>query len=146
VTDLVWVESRVGPERVKRAYAWRSFVDIGTRICLGTDWPVETLDPRVGLYESVTRQGLDGNPPGGRWPEESLTIDEALRGYTIDAAYAEFAEDRKGTLVPGKLADFVVLADDPTAIDPPRLLSMEVLATIVEGRTVFSADERFAVT
>ena len=146
VTDLVWVESRVGPERVKRAYAWRSFIDIGTRICLGTDWPVETLDPRVGLYESVTRQGLDGNPPGGRWPEESLTIDEALRGYTIDAAYAEFAEDRKGTLTSGKLADFVVLADDPTVIKPSTLLSMEVLATIVEGRVVFSADERMPMS
>ncbi len=145
VTDLVWVESRVGPERVKGAYAWRSFVDNGTRICLGTDWPVETLDPRVGLYVSVTRQGLDGTPAGGRWPEESLTIDEALRGYTIDAAYAEFADGRKGTLTPGKLADFVVLADDPTAIEPSQLLSMEILATIVEGRTVYSADDRFEV-
>lgn len=146
VTDLVWVESRVGPQRVKLAYAWRSFVDNGTRICLGTDWPVETLDPRVGLYESVTRQGLDGTPAGGRWPEESLTIDEALRGYTIDAAWAEFAEDRKGTISPGKYADFVVLADDPTAIEPSKLLTMEVLATMVEGRTVFSGDERFAVS
>lgn len=143
VTDLVWVEDRVGPERVKLAYAWRSFVDIGTRICLGTDWPVETLDPRVGLYESVTRDGLDGNPPGGRWPEESLTIDEALRGYTIDAAFAEFSEDRKGTITSGKLADLVVLADDPTAIEPAQLLAMEVLATMVEGRTVYATDGHF---
>lgn len=145
VTDLVWVESRVGPERVKGAYAWRSFVDCGTRICLGTDWPVETLDPRVGLYESVTRQGIDGNPPGGRWSEESLTIEEALKGYTLDAAYVEFAEDRKGSIAPGKLADFAILADDPTAIDPNRLLDLEVLATIVEGRTVYAADDRFEV-
>jgi predicted amidohydrolase YtcJ len=145
VTDLAWVESRVGPERVKGAYAWRSFVDAGTRICLGTDWPVETLDPRVGLYESVTRQGLDGDPPGGRWPEESLTIDEALKGYTLDAAYVEFAEDRKGSITPGKLADFAILADDPTAIDPARLLDLEVLATIVEGRTVYATDSRFDV-
>lgn len=146
VTDLVWVEDRVGPERVKLAYAWRSFVDISTRICLGTDWPVETLDPRVGLYESVTRQGLDGNPPGGRWPEESLTIDEALRGYTIDAAFAEFSEDRKGTITPGKLADFVVLAEDPSAIEPSKLLTMEVLATMVEGQTTYATDNRLSVS
>ena len=145
VTDLAWVESRVGPERVKGAYAWRSFVDCGTQICLGTDWPVETLDPRVGLYESVTRQDLNGNPPGGRWPEEALTIGEALKGYTLDAAFVEFAEDRKGSIAPGKLADFVILADDPTAIEPARLLELEVLATIVEARTVYSTDARFEV-
>lgn len=145
ITDLAWVEDRVGPERVKYAYAWRSFVDCGTQICLGTDWPVETLDPRVGLYESVTRQGIDGNPPGGRWPEECLTIDEALKGYTLDAAFVEFAEDRKGSITDGKLADFVILADDPTSIDPNRLLDLEVLATIVEGHTVYSTDSRFDV-
>ncbi|HEX2283051.1 MAG TPA: amidohydrolase [Thermomicrobiales bacterium] len=143
VTDLVWVEDRVGPERITGSYAWRSFVDIGTRICLGTDWPVETLDPRVGFYESVTRQSLDGTPPGGRWPEESLTIDEALRGYTIDAAFAEFAEDHKGSITPGKVADFVVLADDPTEIEPRKLLSLEILGTIVEGRSSYAADSRF---
>ena len=145
VTDLAWVEDRVGPERVKLAYAWRSFVDCGTRICLGTDWPVETLDPRVGLYTSVSRQGLDGNPPGGRWPEECLTIEEALLGYTLDAAYVEFAEDRKGSITPGKLADFVLLADDPTTIEPARLLDLQVLATIVDGRTVYATDARFEV-
>lgn len=145
VTDLAWVESRVGPERVKTSYAWRSFVDCGTRICLGTDWPVETLDPRVGFYVSVTRQGLDGNPPGGRWPEECLTIEETLKGYTLDAAWAEFAEDRKGSITPGKLADFTIFADDPTEIEPSRLLDLEVLATIVEARTVYATDVRFEV-
>ena len=145
ITDLAWVESRVGPERVKTAYAWRSFVDCGARICLGTDWPVETLDPRVGLYESVTRQDVHGNPPGGRWPEECLTIEEALKGYTLDAAFAEFAEDRKGSITPGKLADFVILADDPTAVEPAQLLDLEVLATIIEGWTVFATDSQFQV-
>lgn len=145
VTDLAWVESRVGPERIKTSYAWRSFVDCGTRICLGTDWPVETLDPRVGFYVSVTRQGLDGNPPGGRWPEECLTIDEVLKGYTLDAAWAEFSEDRKGSITPGKLADFVIFAEDPTEMDPSRLLDLEVLATIVNARTVYATDSRFEV-
>lgn len=143
ITDLLWVESRVGPERVKLAYAWRSFLDIGTRIALGTDWPVETLDPRVGLYESVTRQDIHGNPPGGRWREEALTIEETLKGYTLDAAYAEFAEDRKGSITPGKYADFAILDRDPTQIDPNELMNIEVLGTIVEGKTVFDGDGRF---
>lgn len=143
ITDLNWVESRVGPERVKTAYAWRSFLDIGTHICLGTDWPVETLDPRVGLYHAVTRQDIHGNPPGGRWPEEALTIEETLKGYTLDAAWAEFAEDRKGSLTPGKYADLCILDAAPTAVDPNKLLELGVLATIVEGRTVYDAGGRF---
>lgn len=137
VTDLHWVESRVGPERIARSYAWQSFAK-SARICLGTDWPVETLDPRVGFYEAVTRQDLDGNPPGGRWPEEALTIEQTLKGYTLDSAYAEHAEDRKGSIAAGKYADFVIYAQDPTAIDPNDLLKLEVLSTIVEGRTVYS--------
>lgn len=143
ITDLLWIESRVGPERVKFAYAWRSFVDTGVRICLGTDWPVETLDPRVGFYEAVTRQDINGNPPGGRWADQALTIEEALKGYTLDAAYAEFAEDRKGSLTVGKYADLTILDRDPIAIDPNDLLNMEALGTIVEGRTVYDADGRF---
>jgi predicted amidohydrolase YtcJ len=143
ITDLNWVESRVGPERVKTAYAWRSFLDIGTHICLGTDWPVETLDPRVGLYHAVTRQDIHGNPPGGRWPEEALTIEETLKGYTLDAAWAEFAEDRKGSITPGKYADLCILDADPTAIDPNELMDLGVLATIVEGRAVYDPDDRF---
>lgn len=146
VTDLLWVEERVGPERVKTAYAWQSFVRLGTHICLGTDWPVETLDPRVGLYEAVTRQDLTGNPPGGRWPAEALTIEQTLKGYTLDSAWAEHAEHRKGSIAPGKYADFAILAQDPTAIDPNELLRLEVLGTFVEGRCVFATDERFAAS
>jgi predicted amidohydrolase YtcJ len=145
VTDLLWVESRVGPERIGTSYAWQSFLQLGTHICLGTDWPVETLDPRVGFYEAVTRQDLDGNPPGGRWPEEALTIEQTLKGYTLDSAWAEFAEDRKGSIVPGKYADFAIFAQDPTAVAPQDLLRLEVLATIVEGWTVFDADGRFTI-
>ena len=91
----------------------------------------------------MTRQDIHGNPPGGRWPEEALTIEETLKGYTLDAAWAEFAEDRKGSITPGKFADLCILDVDPTAVDPNNLMDLGVLATIVEGRTVFDADGRF---
>ncbi|MCO5177648.1 MAG: amidohydrolase [Thermomicrobiales bacterium] len=145
VTDLLWVESRVGPERMPTSYAWQSFLKLGTRICLGTDWPVETLDPRVGFYEAVTRKALDGTPAGGRQPEEALTIEQVLKGYTLDAAWAEHAEQVKGSVELGKYADFAILARDPTAIDPDDLLHLEVLGTIVEGRSTFAGEDRWRV-
>jgi predicted amidohydrolase YtcJ len=138
ITDLAWVEDRVGPERLSTAYAWKSFVESGAPICLGTDWPVETLDPRVGLYASVTRQDLNGTPPGGVNPSEALTIEQALKGYTLDAAWAEFAENRKGSIEPGKYADFVLVEQDPRQVEPRALLDLEVLATIVEGKPVYA--------
>lgn len=145
ITDLLWVESRVGRARLKTSYAWQSFLKLGAHICLGTDWPVETLDPRVGLYEAVTRQDLQGNPPGGQMPEEALTIEQVLKGYTLDSAWAEHAEHKKGSIEPGKYADLTILAQDPTAITPRELLSLEVLGTIVEGRSVYAADDRWRV-
>lgn len=145
VTDLLWVESRVGPERMPTSYAWQSFLKLGTRICLGTDWPVETLDPRVGFYEAVTRKALDGTPTGGRQPEEALTIDQVLKGYTLDAAWAEHAERKKGSIEPGKYADFTIFAQDPTAVDPNDLLHLDVLGTIVEGRSTYASEERWRV-
>jgi predicted amidohydrolase YtcJ len=141
ITDLAWVEDRVGPRRLPTAYAWKSFVESGAPICLGTDWPVETLDPRVGLYASLTRQDLEGNPPDGVNPAEALTIEQALKGYTLDAAWAEFAEDRKGSIKARKYADFVVLAEDPTQVEPDGLLNLSVLATIVGGKTVYSSGD-----
>lgn len=137
ITDLRWVESRVGPERIATSYAWQSFVQLGTHICLGTDWPVETLDPRVGFYESLTREELGGGPPGGRWPEEALTIEQTLKGYTLDSAFAEFAEHKKGSITPGKFADLAIFAQDPTAIEPRALLELETLATMIDGRAVY---------
>ncbi len=145
VTDLLWVESRVGPERMPTSYAWQSFLKLGTRICLGTDWPVETLDPRVGFYEAVTRKALDGTPAEGRRPEEALTIKQVLKGYTLDAAWAEHAERKKGSIEPGKYADFTIFAQDPTAVDPNDLLHLDVLGTIVEGRSTYASEERWRV-
>jgi len=145
VTDLLWVESRVGPERMPTSYAWQSFLKLGTRICLGTDWPVETLDPRVGFYEAVTRKTLDGTPADGRRPEEALTIEQVLKGYTLDAAWAEHAERKKGSIEPGKYADFTIFAQDPAAVDPNDLLHLDVLGTIVEGRSTYASEERWRV-
>lgn len=145
VTDLLWVESRVGPERMPTSYAWQSFLKLGTRICLGTDWPVETLDPRVGFYEAVTRKALDGTPAEGRRPEEALTIKQVLKGYTLDAAWAEHAERKKGSIEPEKYADFTIFAQDPTAVDPNDLLHLDVLGTIVEGRSTYASEERWRV-
>jgi predicted amidohydrolase YtcJ len=138
-SDMPWAQDRLGPQRIVGAYAWRQLRDAGTRLALGSDFPVESVDPRLGLYAAVTRSDADGLPAGGWRPEEKLTAFEALRGFTLDAAYAGFDEARVGSLEPGKRADFVVLAEDPLAIDPSGLKSLTVRATYVDGRPVFEA-------
>jgi predicted amidohydrolase YtcJ len=138
-SDMPWAQDRLGPQRIVGSYAWRQLRDAGTRIALGSDFPVESVDPRLGLYAAATRTDADGLPAGGWRPEEKLTAFEALRGFTLDAAYAGFDEARVGSLEAGKRADFVVLAEDPLAIDPSGLKSLTVRATYVDGRPVFEA-------
>jgi len=138
-SDMPWAEDRVGPRRITGAYAWRRLRDSGARLALGSDFPVEAVDPRLGLYAAVTRADADGQPAGGWMPQEKLTAFEALRGFTLDAAYAGFAEDEVGSLEPGKRADFVVLADDPLAVAGAALRELRVLATYVDGRPVYEA-------
>ena len=137
-SDMPWAETRVGPERIAGAYAWRQMLDGGARLALGSDFPVESVDPRLGLHAAVTRTDLDGKPPGGWRSQEKLTREEALRGFTLDAAYAGFAEDDVGSLEVGKRADFVVLGADPLAEDVP-LATLPVKATYVDGKAVFEA-------
>lgn len=139
-SDMPWAEQRVGPQRITGAYAWRQLRDAGTRLALGSDFPVESVDPRLGLYAAVTRADADGRPAGGWMPQEKLTAFEALRGFTLDAAYAGFAEREVGSLEPGKRADFVVLDADPLAVAPRDLLTMRVHATYVDGKPVYEAD------
>src|SRR5690606_25923238 len=115
-SDMPWAGDRVGPARIHGAYAWRSLRDSGARLALGSDFPVESVDPRLGLLAAATRADRDGQPVGGWLPGELLTPYEALRGFTSDAAWAGFAEDRVGRLREGLRADFVVLAEDPLAI------------------------------
>lgn len=138
-SDMPWAQDRVGAERIVGAYAWRQLRDSGARLALGSDFPVESVDPRFGLYAAATRTDARGLPQGGWFPQEKLTAFEALRGFTLDAAYAGFAEAEVGSLEAGKRADFVVLSEDPLAIAPNGLRDLTVQATYVDGKAVYRA-------
>ena len=138
-SDMPWAENRVGPTRIQGAYAWRTLQKTGAHLPLSSDFPGETLNPFYGIYAAITRQSPEGKPEGGWHPEERLTLDEALRGYTQEAAYAEHAERDKGSLETGKLADFVVLSADITKLSPPEILALGAKRTYVGGKPVFSA-------
>jgi len=139
-SDMPWAEARLGPERLEGAYAWRRFLDLGVPLALGSDFPVESVDPRLGLYAAVTRQDRAGQPPGGWLPGQKLTADEALRGFTAGAAWAAHDEAEVGRLVPGLRADFVVLDRDPLAIPAAELDDLKIRATWVDGQPVYTAD------
>ena len=136
-SDMPWAADRVGPDRIQWAYAWRKLRDAGARLALGSDFPVESVDPRLGLHAAVTRSNAQEAPAGGWMPQEKLTGWEALRGFTRDAAHAGFAEDHVGSLAVGRRADFVLLAQDPLAVEPHQLDELEVLATYVDGEAVY---------
>ncbi len=138
-SDMKWAEARVGLERVKGAYAWRSLLGGGARLACGSDFPVELVNPVLGLYAAVSRQGTDGNPPGGWLPQERLTALEALRCFTVDAAYAAFEEKEEGTIAVGKRADLVVWNHSPIQTEPKEVLRSEVQMTIVGGKVVYEA-------
>ncbi|KAI4521922.1 amidohydrolase 3 [Schizophyllum commune Loenen D] len=140
ISDMWYAQDRLGPERVKRLYAFRSLVDDGARLALGTDAPVEDINPIKTFYASITRLSPDGKSPHGKegwFPEQRLSRTEALRGMTIDAAYASFTEKTLGSLERGKLADIVVLNQDIMKVDADKLLSTKVLATVIEGQVVY---------
>jgi predicted amidohydrolase YtcJ len=136
-SDMPWVEERLGAGRAAGAYAWRSLAAAGSRIPGGSDFPVESIDPFLGIYAAVTRQDLAGEPPGGWRGEQRLTIEEAVGAFTRDAAYAAHAEEVAGSLAPGKLADFVVLSDDIFSMNPGAIPSIRVLATVLGGEIVY---------
>jgi predicted amidohydrolase YtcJ len=137
IDDGRWAEKRIGHERARSSYAWKSMLDAGASLAFGSDWPVAPLDPLSGIYAAVTRATLDGRNPGGWFPEQRLTVEEALRAYTLGAAYAAFQETEKGTISPGKLADVAVLSDDLFRIPPERIKDVRVEITIVGGRLVY---------
>jgi predicted amidohydrolase YtcJ len=136
-SDMPWAEERLGKERLFGAYAWQRFLHSGARLALGSDFPVESPDPRLGLYAAVTRQDREGEPPGGWLPDQRLSATEALRGFTTDAAYAGFDEKQVGKLATGMRADFVILAEDPLAVPASQLDDLVIESTWVDGKPVY---------
>ncbi len=144
IDDMRWMEERIGPERIRWTYAFRTLRDAGVLLSFGSDWPGTQAswypaDALQGIYAAVTRQTLDGEPDGGWIPEERVDLETALRAYTINNASAEGTEDRKGSITPGKLADLVVLDRDIFEIDPRELKDVEVLMTVLGGQVVYEA-------
>jgi predicted amidohydrolase YtcJ len=139
-SDMPWAEDRVGPERIKGAYAWRSFLDAGVRVPLNSDFPGEVLNPFYGMYAAETRQTPEGKPEEGWYPEQRLTRKEVLYAYTVESAYSGFEEHVKGQIAPGKLADFIVISDNILTIPSQDLLSLKVEQTYLGGKSVYSMD------
>ncbi len=136
-TDMRWAEQRIGPDRLKGAYAWATMQKNGVHLAFGTDYDVEPINPMRGLYACVTRELPEGGPAGGWQPQEKISLDDCIRAYTIGSAYAQFDEAKKGTLKTGQYADFIILSSDLTKIPPSEYIKTEVLRTVVGGRTVY---------
>lgn len=135
--DGRWCEKRIGHERSKGTYAFRTLLDTGATLAFGSDWPVATLNPLEGIKAAVTRQTLDGKHPEGWFPEQKLTLDEAIRAFTVGSAYAEFADQVKGTITVGKLADVVVLDRDIYKVAPAEIDKAQVALTLMDGRVAY---------
>jgi predicted amidohydrolase YtcJ len=142
IDDGRWAEQRIGHDRASRTYAFRTFLNHGVRLAFGTDWNVAPLNPMLTVYAAVTRATLDGRNPGGWFPEQKLALPETIEAYTLGSAYAEFQENEKGSITPGKLADMVLLSDDIFTIDPAKIRDVRVVATFVGGKTVWDANEK----
>jgi predicted amidohydrolase YtcJ len=138
-SDMRWAEDRIGKERAVGAYAWRTFLDTGVRIANGSDFPVEHPNPMLGFYAAITRQDAKGWPEGGWFPRQKLSREEALKSWTLDGAYAAFEESKKGSIAPGKLADFLVLSKNIMEVDPKEILSTKIWLTFVGGKAVHQA-------
>jgi predicted amidohydrolase YtcJ len=142
IDDGRWAEARIGHDRASRTYAFRTFLNHGVHLAFGTDWGVAPLNPLLGVYAAVTRATLDGKNPNGWFPEQKLTVEEAVRAYTMGSAYAEFQEKEKGSITPRKLADMVLLSDDIFAIDPSKIRDAKVLKTIVGSKVIWDASRK----
>ena len=145
-SDRLMAQKRLDPPRLKCAYAWNSMLRTGAKLAFGTDFPVESPNPFPGLSAAISRQDVNGQPPGGWYPDERVTLGQALRAYTRGAAYAGFAEDRMGALDPGKWADFILIDRDPTKVNPQELARTEVLETWVGGKKVWAREPSAAPT
>ena len=139
-TDMRWAEDRIGNERIKGAYAWNTMLKNGVRLAFGTDYPVEVISPFRGLYACVTRERPEGGPRNGWEPQEKISLADCIRAYTSGSAYAQFEEGKKGELKLGEYADFVVLSDDLAKIPPAQYTKVQVLRTVVGGKTVYQSN------
>jgi predicted amidohydrolase YtcJ len=137
IDDGRWAEGYIGHDRASRTYAFRTFLNHGVHLAFGTDWDVAPLNPLSTIYAAVTRATLDGKNPNGWVPEQKLTVAEAVEAYTMGSAYAEFQENVKGSITPGKLADMVILSDDIFSIDPARIRDVKVVKTVIGGKIVW---------
>ena len=136
-SDMGWAEVRVGPARIRGAYAWRSLLNTGVIIPNGSDFPVEEVNPLISFHSAVSRQGPDNKPPGGWYPEQAMTREEALKSMTIWPAYAAFQEKEMGSIAPGKYADFVMLDRDIMDVPADQILGARVIATWLGGKAVY---------
>ena len=140
--DMKWAEKRVGKHRMQWSYAWKTLIEAGVHCSGGSDAPIEPPNPLLGIHAAVNRQNLRGEPPQGWYPEQKLTVWEAFNLFTTKAAYTEFNEHKKGKLLPGYLADFIVLDKDPFETPPEKLSTINVIATIVGGNLVFQRNSK----
>lgn len=141
IDDGCWAEKKIGPERARTTYAFKSLQEAGAVLAFGSDWTVAPLNPLAGIYAAVTRRTLDGRNPEGWIPEEKVTLEEAIRSYTVRAAYAEFSEKEKGSLETGKLADLVVIDRDLFRLRPEEIIQARVVLTMVDGWVVYSSPD-----
>ncbi len=137
ISDKRWAQDRLGEYRVQGAYSWHMMRSFGVHVPFGTDWPVEPINPYLGLYAAVTRQNTEGDPAGGWWPQERLSIEDAIRCYTAESAYASSEEVEKGQIATGMLADLVVHSRDLLTIPPPEILQTEVVMTVLGGQVIY---------
>lgn len=141
IDDGVWAEKRIGPERIKYTYPFKSFLDAGVKLCFGTDWYVAPLNPLLGIYAAVTRRTLDDKNPNGWIPEQKISVEEAIKCYTLNSAYASFEENIKGSIEVGKLADLIILSDDILSIDPVKIKDAKVELTVFDGKIIYQLIE-----
>lgn len=137
IDDGVWAEKRIGPDRIKYTYPFRTFLDNKVMLCFGSDWTVAPINPLLGIYAAVTRRTLDDKNPNGWIPEQKITVEEAIKAYTINNAYAAFEENVKGSIDVGKLADLVILNEDILTIDPVKIKDVKVDMTVFDGKVIY---------
>lgn len=137
IDDGRWAEKKIGKERCRTTYAFKSLKEKGVILACGSDWTVAPLDPLTGIYAAVTRRTLDGKNPKGWFPEQKISLEEAIKGYTLNGAYAEFSENEKGSIEKGKLADLVKLDQNLFKIPPERMREVQVKMTILNGKIIY---------